>query len=47
VFAVALGVLVLDEPLEASMLAGGALVVGGIFLLNRPQPARGPASHAA
>jgi drug/metabolite transporter (DMT)-like permease len=47
VFAVALGVLLLGEPLEASMLIGGALVIGGIFLLNRPEPARGPASHAA
>jgi drug/metabolite transporter (DMT)-like permease len=47
VFAVALGVLLLGEPLEASMLVGGALVIGGIFLLNRPEPARGPASHAA
>lgn len=47
VFAVALGVLLLGEPLERSMLAGGALVIGGIFLLNRPEPSRGPASHAA
>ena len=47
VFAVALGVLLLGEPLEVSMLVGGALVIGGIFLLNRPEPARGPASHAA
>ena len=47
VFAVALGVLLLDEPLEASMVTGGALVVGGIFLLNRPEPRRGPAGHAA
>jgi drug/metabolite transporter (DMT)-like permease len=47
VFAVALGVLLLDEPLELSMIAGGALVIGGIFLLNRPELRRGPASHAA
>jgi drug/metabolite transporter (DMT)-like permease len=47
VFAVALGVMLLDEPLEASMLFGGALVVGGIFLLNRQQARRGAASHAA
>ena len=47
VFAVALGVLLLDEPLELSMIAGGALVIGGIFLLNRPAPRRGTASHAA
>lgn len=47
VFAVTLGVLLLGEPLEVSMLAGGALVIGGIFLLNRPEPQRGTASHAA
>jgi len=47
VFAVALGVLLLGEALEASMLVGGVLVVGGIFLLNRPESQRGPASHAA
>lgn len=47
VFAVALGVLLLGEPLEPSMLVGGALVIGGIFLLNRPEARRGPASHAA
>jgi len=29
------------------MLVGGVLVVGGIFLLNRPESQRGPASHAA
>jgi drug/metabolite transporter (DMT)-like permease len=47
VFAVALGVLLLDEPVEPSMLAGGALVVGGILLLNRPELRQEPASHAA
>jgi drug/metabolite transporter (DMT)-like permease len=47
VFAVALGVLLLDEPLEASMVAGGALVIGGIFLLNRSEAPRSAASHAA
>jgi len=47
VFAVTLGVLLLGEPLELSTLAGGALVIGGILLLNRPEPRRGPASHAA
>jgi drug/metabolite transporter (DMT)-like permease len=47
VFAVALGVLLLGEPLEPSMLVGGALVFGGIFLLNRPPARRGPTSHAA
>lgn len=39
VAAIALGVLLLGEPLELSMLAGGALVIGGIWLINRPQAA--------
>jgi drug/metabolite transporter (DMT)-like permease len=39
VAAVTLGVLLLGEPLEPSMLAGGALVVAGVWLLNRPAPA--------
>ncbi len=47
VFAVALGVLVLGEPLELSMIAGGALVIGGIFLLNRTEAPRRGATHAA
>ena len=48
VFAVALGVLLLGEPLELSMLAGGALVIGGIFLLNRPaRHGTAAATHAA
>jgi drug/metabolite transporter (DMT)-like permease len=38
VAAVALGVLLLGEALEPSMLAGGALVVAGVWLLNRPAP---------
>ncbi len=46
VFAVTLGVLLLGEPLEISMLVGGGLVIGGIFLLNRPEARRGAASHA-
>ena len=37
VFAIALGVLLLGEPLEWSMLAGGAIVVAGIYLINRPE----------
>jgi drug/metabolite transporter (DMT)-like permease len=41
VAAVALGALLLGERLEASMLAGGALVVAGVWLLNRPA-GRGP-----
>jgi drug/metabolite transporter (DMT)-like permease len=47
VFAVALGVILLDEPLELSILAGGALVIAGIFLLNRPEVRLGTAIQAA
>ena len=39
VAAITLGVLLLGEPLELSMLVGGALVVAGIWILNRPQSA--------
>jgi drug/metabolite transporter (DMT)-like permease len=39
VAAIVLGVLLLSEPLEASMLAGGALVVAGVLLLNWSQAA--------
>ncbi|MFO1302398.1 MAG: DMT family transporter [Burkholderiales bacterium] len=47
VFAVALGVLLLGEPLELSIVAGGALVIGGILLINLPEAPRGGATHAA
>ena len=47
VFAVALGVMLLDEPLEWPMIAGGALVIGGIFLLNRTEAPRGALTDAA
>jgi drug/metabolite transporter (DMT)-like permease len=47
VFAVALGVLLLGERVEASMLAGGAIVVAGIWIINRPQPVSPPAVVAA
>ena len=36
VFAVALGALVLGERIDASMLAGGALVLAGVYTLNVP-----------
>jgi drug/metabolite transporter (DMT)-like permease len=36
VAAVTLGVLLLGEPLELSMLTGGALVILGVFIINRP-----------
>lgn len=40
VFAIALGVMLLGEALEASMLIGGAIVIAGIYLLNRPERTR-------
>ncbi|MEI7429702.1 MAG: DMT family transporter [Betaproteobacteria bacterium] len=36
IFAVLLGALLLNERLETAILAGGALVVSGVFLTNRP-----------
>jgi drug/metabolite transporter (DMT)-like permease len=36
VAAVTLGVLLLGEPLELSMLTGGALVILGVYIINRP-----------
>jgi drug/metabolite transporter (DMT)-like permease len=39
VAAVTLGVLLLGEPLELSMLTGGALVILGVFIINRPAAA--------
>jgi drug/metabolite transporter (DMT)-like permease len=47
VFAVGLGVLLLGEPLEASMLVGGAIVVAGVWLLNRPVAGRTPVATAS
>jgi drug/metabolite transporter (DMT)-like permease len=37
VFAVALGALLLGERIDASMLAGGALVLAGVYTLNAPR----------
>lgn len=47
VAAIVLGVLLLGEPLDASMLVGGALVVAGVLLLNRSQAAPRAAVAAA
>ncbi|MEO8755786.1 MAG: DMT family transporter [Casimicrobiaceae bacterium] len=47
VSAIVLGVVLLGEPLEVSMLIGGALVVAGVLLLNRPEPAVPVAAAAA
>jgi drug/metabolite transporter (DMT)-like permease len=47
VAAIVLGVLLLGEPLEISMAVGGALVIAGVLLLNRPdQPASAPVAAA-
>jgi drug/metabolite transporter (DMT)-like permease len=37
VFAVALGALLLAERIDASTLAGGALVLVGVYVLNAPR----------
>jgi drug/metabolite transporter (DMT)-like permease len=39
VFAIAFGVLLLGETLEPSMVVGGLVVVGGVWLINRNPPA--------
>jgi drug/metabolite transporter (DMT)-like permease len=46
VVAITLGVLLLGEALHGSMLAGGALVVTGVFIINRAPAAAVPAPHA-
>ena len=38
---VCLAVLLLDEPVTAPLLVGGMLVIVGLWLTNRPQPAHG------
>ncbi len=47
VSAVSLGVLLLGEPLELSMLSGGALVILGVFIINRPAVAAPPTTATA
>ncbi len=46
VVAVAVGVLVLGEPFQLRVLAGGALIVAGIALVNRGRSRRRPAMAA-
>lgn len=36
VFAIAMGYLVLGEPVTSSLLSGGAMVISGVYLTNRP-----------
>jgi len=38
VFGVVFAALVLGEPILVSMIVGGAMVVGGVLLTNRPEP---------
>ncbi len=47
VAAVTFGVLLLGEPLELSMLTGGALVILGVFIINRPAVASPAATVTA
>jgi drug/metabolite transporter (DMT)-like permease len=42
VFGIILGVAVLAEPIEAGILVGAAMVIGGIALVNRPAGSRLP-----
>ncbi|MEO8738558.1 MAG: DMT family transporter [Casimicrobiaceae bacterium] len=44
--AITLGVLLLGEALHWSMVVGGALVVAGVFVINRAPAAALPAPHA-
>ena len=46
VVAITLGVVLLGETLHWSMLAGGALVVAGVFIINRAPAPTLPAPHA-
>ena len=36
VFAIAMGYVILDEPVTSALLAGGAMVISGVYLANRP-----------
>jgi len=48
VFAIAFGVAMLGEQVDASMLIGGAIVIAGVWLLNRPaSPATAPVAAGA
>lgn len=46
VFAIVLGATLLGETIDASMLVGGAIVVAGVWLLNRPVAPGAPAAAA-
>ena len=36
VFAITMGYVILDEPVTSSLLSGGAMVISGVWLTNRP-----------
>ena len=36
VFAIAMGYVILDEPVTSSLISGGAMVISGVWLANRP-----------
>jgi drug/metabolite transporter (DMT)-like permease len=36
VFAIAMGYVILDEPVTSSLITGGAMVISGVYLANRP-----------
>jgi len=36
VFAIAMGYVILDEPVTSALLTGGAMVISGVWLANRP-----------
>ena len=46
VFGVAISVLLLGEPLLASMLIGGAVAIAGVMMVSRPEP-QGQAARRA
>lgn len=47
VVAITLGVLLLGEKLQASMIVGAAMVVSGVWIINRAPPTPGPATATA
>ena len=42
IFAILFAMLLLDEKLEMSMVIGAALVITGVFIINRPERAPAP-----
>jgi drug/metabolite transporter (DMT)-like permease len=46
VFGVSSSIAVLGEPLRAGLAVGGAIVLLGLWLVQRPRPAQAPAAAA-